>query len=92
MSKSQLVVFKQDLRRAPDNLPQGRPRGARHAYDHNYEYSIWGPFTGEEGYEPNSNQFLPEFQLTDYELLNQDPGWLFYPSDHYDPLRLTLKP
>ena len=91
-SKAQLVVFKQDLRRAPDNLPQGGPRGARYAYDHNYEYRIWGSFTGEDVYEPNSNQFLPEFQLTDYELIDSDPGWIFHPSDHYDPHRLTLHP
>lgn len=91
-SKGRLVVFNQNIKRSPDNLPQNGPSGERHAYDQNYEYRIWGEFTGEDVYEPNSNQFLPEFRLTDYEVLNRNPGWLFYPSDHYDPYRLTLKP
>lgn len=91
-SRARLVVFNQGVRRSPDNLPQTGPAGERYAYDHNYEYRIWGDFTGEEVYEPNSNQFLPEFRLREYELLTRDGGWLFYPSDHYDPYRLTLKP
>ncbi len=91
-SKAQLVVFNQNVKRAPDNLPQSGPSGAHYAYDNNYEYRIWGSFTGEDVYEPNSNQFLPEFRLTDYQLIDSDPGWLFHPSDHYDPLRLTLEP
>lgn len=91
-SKARLVVFNQNAMRAPDNLPQGGPSDARYAYDNNYEYRIWGSFTGEDVYEPNSNQFLPEFRLTNYELIASDPGWLFHPRDHYDPHRLTLHP
>ncbi|MCH2329959.1 MAG: hypothetical protein MK312_00260 [Roseibacillus sp.] len=91
-ARAELVVFNQGLMRAPDNLPHDGPRDARHAYDHNYEYRIWGVYTGETVYEPNSNQFLPEFQLKNYELLSTDPGWLFDPRDHYDPHRLTLHP
>ena len=78
--------------RAPDNLPQDGPTDARYAFDHNYEYRIWGSYTGETVYEPNSNQFLPEFLLKNYELLKTNPGWLFHPNDHYDPHRLTLHP
>ena len=91
-SKAQLVIFNQNVKRAPDNLPQSGPSGAHYAYDNNYEYRIWGSFTGEDVYEPNSNQFLPEFRLTDYQLIDSAPGGLFHPSDHYDPLRLTLAP
>ena len=90
-SKAKLVVFNQNTKLAPDTLPQDGPPGARFAYDNNYEYRLWGRFTGETVYEPNSNQFLPEFQLTNYELLDRNPGWLFAPSDHYDPHRLTLQ-
>ena len=91
-SKAKLTVFNQSLMRAPDNLPQDGPSDARYAFDHNYEYRIWGSYTGETVYEPNSNQFLPEFRLKNYELLKTNPGWLFHPNDHYDPHRLTLHP
>lgn len=91
-SRGKLVVFNQSQKRAADNLPQDGPPGAHYSYDNNYEYRIWGHYTGKEVYEPNSNQFLPEFKLTNYELLKQDPGWIFAPSDHYDPHRLTLRP
>lgn len=91
-SKAKLVVFNQNEKRSPDNLPQDGPEGARYSYDHNFEYRIWGNYTGEEVYEPNSNQFLPEFKLTNVELLNRNPGWIFHPTDHYDPYRMTLRP
>lgn len=91
-SSGKLVVFNQTQQRAADNLPQNGPPGARYAYDNNYEYRIWGHYTGDEVYEPNSNQFLPEFKLTRYELIQRDPGWIFHPNDHYDPYRLTLQP
>jgi len=91
-SRAKLAVFNQSQKRAPDNLSQDGPPGRRYAYDQNYEYRIWGRFTGVTVYEPNSNQFLEEFMLTDYELVNRNPGWLFRPNDHYDPHRLTIRP
>jgi hypothetical protein len=91
-SKARLVVFNQSQKRAPDFLPQEGPPGARYAYDQNYQYRIWGRYTGRTVYEPNSNQFLPEFLLTDAKLIDANPGWLFHPSDHYDPYRITLLP
>lgn len=91
-SRAQLVVFNQSSKRAPDTLPQDGPPGARYAYDNNYEYRIWGRYTGNDVYEPNSNQFLPEFLLTNYQVIDRNPGWIFSPQDHYDPHRLTLQP
>ncbi len=91
-SRARLVVFNQSQKRAPDNLPQDGPPGERHAYDNNFEYRIWGYYTGVTVYEPNSDQILPEFMLTGYELLNRNPGWLFTPRDHYSPKQLTLRP
>jgi hypothetical protein len=91
-SKATLVVFNQTRRRAPDNLSQAGPPGTRYAYDNNYQYRIWGQYPGELVYEPNSNQVLPEFLLTDYQLVDSNPGWLFHPGDHYDPHRLSLLP
>ena len=90
-SRAQLVIFNEHNKMNPDRLPEDGPAGQRYAYDNNYEYRIRGSFTGDkEGYEPNSNQFLKVFELTDYELLDRSPGWLFRPNDYYDRLRITL--
>jgi hypothetical protein len=89
---AKLVMFKEDRKRAPDRLSENGPSGARYSFDNNYEYRIRGYYTGEEGYDPNSNQFMPVFMLTDYELVDRNPGWLFSPSDHYNRLRVTLFP
>ena len=91
-SRAKLVVFNERQKRAPDRLPEGGASGRTFSYDSNYEYRIKGRYTGVTVYDPNSNQFLPEFLLTGYELLSRDPGWLFSPADHYDPHRFTLLP
>ena len=91
-SRARLVVFREDRKLAPDRLPENGPAGRRYAFDQNHEYRIRGYYTGSEVYDPNSNQFLPEFMLTGYELLDPDPGWLFHPDDRYNPVRMTLRP
>ena len=79
---------RQDWNRFHEDGPPGR----RYAQDNNFEYRIRGNYTGREVYDPNSNQFLPEFMLTGYELLDQRPGWLFKPNDRYNRFRITLLP
>jgi hypothetical protein len=91
-SRARLVIFLEDRKLAPDRLPEAGPPGQRYAFDNNFEYRLRGYFTGEERYEPNSNQFLPAFMLTGYEVVDRNPGWLFSPGDRYDPLRVTLVP
>lgn len=91
-SKARLVIFREDKKRNPDRLPEDGPPGRSYGFDQNYEYRIYGYYTGETNYEPNSNQFLPEFMLTGYEVLDRRPGWLFSPEDHYDEYRITLLP
>ena len=61
-------------------------------FDQNFEYRIHGYYTGQKVYEVNSNQILPEFMLTGYELVSPTPGWLFSPKDHYNPQSITLRP
>lgn len=90
--KSQLVIIREDHELNPDRLPENGPPGQRYGFDQNYEYQIRGRYTGKKSYDPNSNQILPVFLLTGYEVVNDNPGWLFSPSDHYDPLRITLRP
>ncbi|MFK7851166.1 MAG: hypothetical protein AB8D78_09330 [Akkermansiaceae bacterium] len=89
-NSAKLVIFKEDRKKNPDRLPEnGSPA---YGFDNNYEYKIRGNYTGEEAYDPNSNQFLPVFMLTGYEVVDRNPGWLFRPSDHYNHLRVTLTP
>lgn len=91
-TRAKLVMFDESAKHAPDRLPENGPSGARFGFDSNYEYKIRGNYTGQEAYDPNSNQFLPVFKLTGYETVNRNPGWLFRPNDHYDPHRITLTP
>jgi hypothetical protein len=90
--QSQLVVMNESQKLCPDRLPENGPAGQAYGFDQNYEYRIWGQFTGRKVYDVNSNQFLPEFQIRDYQLIDRQPGWLFSPRDHYDPKRITLVP
>ncbi len=91
-SSAKMVIFNENRKKQPDRLPEDGPARARYGFDQNYNYRIYGHYTGRTLYEPNSNQFLPEFALGDYRLLDKDPGWLFSPQDHYDPIRITLLP
>ncbi len=91
-NQAQLVMMREDRMRVPDRLPEEGPEGVRFAYDQNYEYRIWGEYTGRMAYDPNSNQVLPEFRLARYELLDRNPGWLFSPDDRYHPQRVNLRP
>lgn len=90
--RARLVMLREDRKRAPDRLPENGPPGKRYGFDQNHEYHLRGYFTGDRAYDPNSNQILPEFMLTGYELVDRDPGWLFRPDDRYDPARITLYP
>ena len=89
-SRAKLVIFREDKKHNPDRLPEDGPPGRRYAFDNNTEYRIYGNYTGQQAYDPNSNQFLPEFMLTRYEVLDRNPGWLFRPDDRYDSRRVTL--
>ena len=89
--KAKLVIFNESRKLNPDRLSEAGG-SKNYGFDNNYEYRIYGRYTRRKLYEPNSNQFLPEFLLTDYKLVSKNPGWLFSPSDRYYPTRLTLLP
>jgi len=90
-NSAKLVIFNEAQKRNPDRLPE-TGGGKNYGFDQNYEYRIYGRYTGRSLYEPNSNQFLPEFLLTNYDLISTNPGWLFSPADQYNPSRVTLRP
>jgi hypothetical protein len=89
-SRAKLVIMREDRKQVPDRLSENGAPGFAH--DNNYEYRVRGYYTGRDAYDPNSNQFLPEFMLTGHELLETKPGWLFRPDDRYDRLRITMVP
>lgn len=91
-NRGKLVMMREDKMRVPDRFSEDGPSGKRYAQDNNFEYRIRGNYTGKEVYDPNSNQFLPEFMLTGYELIDRNPGWLFRPNDRYNRFRMTLMP
>ena len=68
---AQLVVFNEKEKLSPDR------EQLRFGSDHNYEYRIYGAFSGETVYEPASNGFYPEFILKKYELISTNPPPIF---------------
>ncbi len=82
---AKLVMMNESQRKVPDRLPEmPAGDGLAHGYDHNREYKLWGYFTGKKIYDPNSDLFLPEFLLTNSEVYNESPGWLFHPGEKMD--------
>lgn len=91
-SRAKLVMMREDKKHTPDRLSESGPAGQRYAFDHNFEYRIRGSYSGEQAYDPNSNQFLAVFRLTGYEVVDRQPGWLFRPDDRYVRNRITMTP
>lgn len=58
--------------------------------DNNYEYKLFGSFTGQRVYEPASNGFYPEFVLKSYELLSISPGTIYKSPGATDPTRRVI--
>lgn len=89
-SQAKLVIMNETVSKQPDRVPE-EGVNQRHGYDHNYEYRVYGSFVGGKIYDPNSNFMVPQFRITRYELINENPGFLFYPGEEYNPRRLPIK-
>src|SRR5437764_15392837 len=68
---AKLVVFNEKEKLAPDR------EKLSFGSDNNYEYKLWGAFSGQTVYEPASNGFYPEFVLKKYELISTNPPPIF---------------
>ena len=70
-STAQLVMLNEEQKLAPDRerLDFGS--------DNNYEYKLYGYFSGDKVYEPASNTVYPEFVLKGYELVSTNPPAIF---------------
>lgn len=88
---SKLTIMKERATTQPDRLPEAPMSGPAFGYDHNYEYRVWGGYTGRKVYDPNADMELPEFAPTRFQLANERPGFLFDPRDKYDPRYLPSR-
>jgi len=70
-SKAQMVMLNEKQKLAPDREKQ------TFGFDNNYEYKLFGYFSGERVYEPASNTIYPEFVLKGYELISTNPVPIF---------------
>ena len=70
-STAQLVVFNEKDKLAPDR------EQLNFGFDNNYEYKVWGSFSGDTVYDAGSNGFYPEFVLKKIELISVSPAPIF---------------
>ena len=70
-SAAQLVMLNETSKLAPDR------EQFNFGVDNNYEYKLYGNFSGEKVYEPASNTIYPEFVLKGYELISTNPTPIF---------------
>jgi hypothetical protein len=70
-STAQLVVMNEKQKLTPDR------EQLNFGSDNNYEYKLYGSFTGQKVYEPASDGFYPEFILQKYELISTNPAPIF---------------
>jgi hypothetical protein len=70
-SAAQLVMLNEKQKLAPDR------EQLSFGSDNNYEYKLYGNFSGDKAYEPASNSVYPEFVLKNYELISTNPTPIF---------------
>ncbi|HZR78077.1 MAG TPA: hypothetical protein VFA58_02660 [Chthoniobacterales bacterium] len=68
---AQLVMLNEKQKLAPDR------EEVKFGFDNNYEYKLYGYFSGDKVYEPASNHVYPEFVLKGYELISTNPPPIF---------------
>ena len=75
-SEAQLVMLNEKQKLAPDR------EQLSFGSDNNYEYKLYGSFSGDTVYEPASNGMYPEFILKGYELISTNPSPIFKSQFH----------
>jgi hypothetical protein len=70
-STAQLVMLNEKQKLAPDR------EQIEFGFDNNYEYKLYGSFSGDKVYEPASNRVYPEFVLKGYEVISTNPPPIF---------------
>ncbi len=90
--ESKLVIMDESVVRTPDRGYEPPVKGATFGRDANIEYTLRGSYTGQQAYDPSTNQVLPVFKATSYTIRNEKPGFLFKPSEKYSKTHVTLFP
>lgn len=86
-TSAKLVMFNEQKVLAPD-----RQQGTL-GVDNNYEYKLFGYYSGDTVYEPASDGFYPEFVLTGYEVKSTDNPSIYKWKQEEDPtVRILLPP
>ena len=70
-STAELVMLNENQKLAPDR------EQINFGFDNNYEYRLYGRFSGDKIYEPASNGIYPEFVLKGYQLISTNPAPIF---------------
>src|SRR6516165_7458304 len=70
-STAELVMLNEKQKLAPDR------ESLEFGSDNNYEYKLYGYFSGDKVYEPASNGIYPEFVLKGYQLISTNPPPVF---------------
>ncbi|MDQ6623616.1 MAG: hypothetical protein M3Y86_09055 [Verrucomicrobiota bacterium] len=70
-STAQMVMLNEKQKLAPDRAQN------QLGSDNNFEYKLYGYFSGDKVYEPASNGIYPEFVLKNYELISSNPPPIF---------------
>jgi hypothetical protein len=70
-SAAQLVMLNEKQKLAPDR------EALKFGSDNNYEYRLYGHFSGDKVYEPASNRLYPEFVVTRFEVISTNPPPIF---------------
>jgi len=83
-STAKMVMLNEHQKLAPD-----RELG-KLGSDKNYEYKLYGAFSGDTVYEPASNGFYPEFVLKGYELKTVTPANIYKTASALDPQRRVI--
>ena len=83
-STAKMVMLNEQQKFAPDR-EQGKI-----GEDNDYEYRLFGDFSGQTVYEPASNGFYPEFILKGYELRSTDPAKIYREPGATDPKRRII--
>lgn len=89
---AKLVMMDESVVHTPDRGPEEPLPNATFGKDQNVEYIVKGRYTGEHAYDPSTDQVLPLFRATSYELRNRKPGFLFIPSEEYSEQYVSLRP
>lgn len=84
---AKLVMMNEQVKLAPDR------EAGKLGSDNNYEYRLFGNFSGGMVYEPASDSFYPEFLLKGYEVKSTAPARIYSTRRQEEPsVRILVPP